>query len=133
MNSPKLLEAIAELEAQRRIIDDAILHLKRAINALGGIGIVVDSVDSLPDLSRKSSPSYVNEAVQAIQREGHALHVKKIVDFIASIRSERPSRASVESSIIRHISKTRNPKLMKSAPSTYDLTVYSQRALPIAS
>jgi hypothetical protein len=129
MNSPKLLDAIAELKAQRRIIDDAIVHLERAVSALSGTPPSPQTAHT----TFGGTSSYVDEAVLAIQAEGGALHVNKIVDFIAQLRGSKPPRASVESSIIRHISKTKNPKLSKVAPSTFDLTEHSQRELPIAS
>lgn len=131
MNNPKLLEAIAELEAQRQIIDNAILHLRKAVEALGGSkpGIVLVPSDQQA-IAPRTGNSYPAQAEQAIVAAGHSLHIDKILDYIASVRGERPARSSVESGIVRDISKRGNDsRLVRSGKSTYDL----RKSLPIAS
>jgi hypothetical protein len=129
MNSQKLLEAIAELEAQRRIIDDAIIHMQRAYASLNGTG--EGPLSNLPIADRvirrrySDRPSYVDEAVAAIQAAGHSLHISAILDHIKASRGEAASRTSVESSILREIKLARKinrtSRVSKTGRSTFDI------------
>jgi len=144
MNSPKLLEAVAELEAQREIIDAAILHLRKAVVALGGATplpdvepVTVENVGSSLRWGRPTptrGPSYTAQAEQAIIAAKHPLHINDIVEYITSIRGNKPDRSSVESGILRDIRKQEekakgSSKLFRSGPSTYDV----RKSLSIAS
>jgi hypothetical protein len=129
MNSPKLIEAIAELEAQRKIIDDAITQLRKAASVLSGGSVVTSAGTSTKSIGK----SYVDDAVRAIEVAGTSLHIGMIIDFITQLRGERPARASVESSVIRHIAKTPNPRLVKVAPSQYDIPSHQPMLAQIAS
>lgn len=131
MNNPKVLEAIAELESQRKTIDDAILHLRRAHEALNGspVGLSATIRGAATVEGSLTVSSYVDEAVRALEANGAALHINPIIDFIGKIRGERPPRASVESSLIRHISKTSMPRVVKVGKSIYDLPQRQQPPL----
>jgi len=62
------------------------------------------------------------------------LHINDIVEYITSIRGNKPDRSSVESGILRDIRKQEekakgSSKLFRSGPSTYDV----RKSLSIAS
>jgi hypothetical protein len=122
MNNSKLVEAIAELEAQREIIDNAIVHLHKALKALTGEPQNHEVTRPSVATIRPAGHSYIDQAIEAILGGGHALHINAILDHITKIRGERPARASVESGILRHISKYGDSsRLIKTAPSTFDV------------
>ena len=131
VNNPKLLEAIAELKAQREIMDNAILHLTKALEALGG---GAEPSECRPDtrgaVPSRSSPSYTVQAEEAITTAGRALHINEIIDYIANIRGERPTRTSVESGILHYIKKLGPAaRIFRSGKSTFDV----RKSLSIAS
>lgn len=126
MNSPKLLEAIAELEAQRSVIDDAITHLKRAHATLAGSNLNV-SEESTTTTRRRRTPSgssYVDMAVDAIKAADKALHISDILSVIKHSGKDA-GRASVESSLLREMQFAkkagRQPRIVRTGPSTFDI------------
>jgi len=131
MNSPKLLEAISELESQRSVIDDAITHLKRAYAALNGVGPKVErSVsDQSPSASDSNGASarrsFVSEAVEILEKQGHSLHLRDIVKYITSVRGQAQAQASVGVSLIREGERAkiagRVPRVVKVGPNTFDI------------
>lgn len=141
MNNPKLLEAIKELEMQKAAIEAALPQLRMTFGALNPglnpdeIFIVPDigEPETLPKARRKAGGSYVDESVDAIMKAGKALHINLILDYIQSHRGTRPSRASVESSLIGEMKasgkQNRQSRIIKTAPSTFGVP----RSLAMAS
>jgi hypothetical protein len=136
MNSPKLLEAIAELETRRKAIndtiDDAIVHMRKAHDALSGSEKVTEPRQSFsraessfsPRRRKSGRPSYVEDAVSAIRDAGHPLHISDILAHIKSTRGEA-ERSSVESSLLRepvNAKKLNRPsRVVRTAPSTFGI------------
>lgn len=139
MQLTKLVEAIDELESKKALIDKALTQMKSVLDSLTEEKSTAPPVNVIamrqarvePELNDRQSSSYVKEAAQLSEQAGRALHISAIVDGIAALRGEKPSRAAVESSLIRHTSKSKNPRIFKdrTAPSHFG----SVRLLPVGS
>jgi hypothetical protein len=146
MNSPKLLEAIAELESQRITIDDAIVHLKRAYAALNG---ELDTEAKQPAIevvrqqrvgpSRRAMvvrSSFVNEAVEALENNGKPMHIKEIVNYISLLRGETPAQASVNASLAREEERAKEanriPRVIKVGRNLFDIVRNGQQPMHVA-
>lgn len=130
MNTTTLQQALAELKHQRATLERAILGIEDALAALNSeISVSVPQAvgsHSAPKRSRryKTVSSYIDDAVKVYESVGKPLHIKVLIDQMSNLRGAAVSRASVESSIIRHIAKASEPKLARFGASTYGLSAW---------
>lgn len=126
MTTTKILEAIADLEGQRESINLALDYLRKALEILAASsGTPMQGHPAILATREESGPggsSYVLDAVSILNKAGRPLHINQILDALVEIRGERPPRPSVESSLIRHIAKSKAPKIWKAGPSTFGLS-----------
>jgi hypothetical protein len=127
MSTPKLLEAIAELESQRSIIDSAIVQLRLAYAVLNGtrkqelpgLPLAAEHADASP------RSSFVSEAVEAIEGAGKSLHLRDITRHIANVRGDAPAPSSVGASLVREEERAkkanRTPRIIKVGPNVFDV------------
>jgi hypothetical protein len=54
------------------------------------------------------------------------MHIKEIATRISSVRGAPVNRASIESTIVRHIGKANNPRIAKFAPGMFGLPMWKQ-------
>jgi uncharacterized protein (DUF362 family) len=118
MNTTKLKEALVELQQQRAILDVAIKNIQQVLATLNG-----SEATAQQPTRTGVKPSYIDLSVQVLEQTGHPLHVKDICEKMTELRgSPVSSRASVESSIIRHMNTTGDrARIAKVRPSTYGL------------
>jgi HB1, ASXL, restriction endonuclease HTH domain len=133
MDTPKLIEALDELKAKRETLDSAIAHLEKAIQVLSGSianHIAADIPKAPPAIPQgtpfamptKVSRSYIDDAELMLQQVGTPLHARDLSARISELRGREIPRASMESTIIRHIADLKErARITKVGASTYGL------------
>lgn len=119
MNTRKLKEALVELQQERDKLDNMISQLRGMIAVADAE--VAGWKDSIGVQLKAVRPSYIEETVRILEQAGKPMHVKDITARIAESRKADVPRASVESSLIRHISLGERAKISKFGPSLYGL------------
>jgi hypothetical protein len=125
MNGSKLREALAELQAQRNILDAAISQIQKVLALLDGTNAEDRAHESFTTSGRAS---YVDDAVKVFEAVGHPLHINDLIVKIGELRNKKIARPSLESSLIRHITKVDKPRIAKLNPSTYGLPAWKNQA-----
>jgi len=125
MNTAKLKECLAEMEAQRNILDAAIPSMRNLIATLEGAPQGITA--SRPNVSDQAGTrSYIDESVEVLRAHGAPMHIKEIGTKVAELRGTAIPRASLESSIVRHIAKANRPRLARVGRSTFGLPEWKQ-------
>jgi HB1/ASXL restriction endonuclease-like protein with HTH domain len=120
MNTSKLKEALVELQQEQDKLANMILQLRRMI-ADAEPSIAGGMQDSVKVELKTVRQSYIEQAVQILEQSGKPMHVKDLAAKIAELRHAKVQRASVESSLIRHLSLGSRAKIAKFGPSLYGL------------
>ena len=107
VNTNKLKEALAELTHQRAIFDGAISQLQNIIATVDA-GVSQKASDKGKEVHHGRATSYVDDTVKVLELSGQPLHIAVIAQKIGEMRGRTVPRASVESSVIRHISSLGN-------------------------
>jgi hypothetical protein len=128
MNTTTLQQALADLKYQRSTLDRAIIGIEEALSTLGSEMSVTQTVSPRGTMKRggkyKNTSSYIEDAIKVYETVGKPLHIKMLIDQMSRLRGKAVSRASVESSVIRHIAKAKEPKLARFGASTYGLNAW---------
>ena len=100
MNTDKLKEALIELRQQRELLSAAIADIEGILKTLNGgsAGVPVAS-----GKRSKEKESYIDLSVRILEEAGKPMHIADIAKRISGVRGKLIPRASVESSVIRHI------------------------------
>jgi hypothetical protein len=122
MNTEKLREALVELQNQRATLDTAISNIQNVLAMLNGQQSTTVKAPVV-DATR----TYIDYGVEVLRNSGKLMHVTAIANAIGALRGTTVSRASVESSFIRHIAKTKTPRLTKAPKSMYGLPEWKQQ------
>lgn len=119
-NTDKLHEALADLQAQRNVLDTAISQIQATISWLDGANrtVVCDAIQH----------SYVDDTITCLKRAGRPIHINDLRRLIGEIRGAVISRASLESSLIRHINNVKGARVVKVRPSTFALPAWAAPA-----
>jgi hypothetical protein len=120
MNTTKLKEALMELQSQRNVPDVAIAGIQKVLSMLGA-GSELQTSKSKTDDDGEGRRSYTSDAVAVLESVGHPLHISDLGVKISELRGSKVARASLESSLIRQISKVENARVVKTKPSAYGL------------
>lgn len=123
MNTSKLYEALAELEAQQKTFAEAIASLRKILSPLEEQAPVTSKI------AEDASRSYIDDAEAILQEHGRPIHAKDLTAKISALRGSPVPRASVESSMIRHIAKAKQPRLAKFGKSTFGLPAWKPSLL----
>jgi hypothetical protein len=118
MNSMKLHEALAEIEAQQRVLRDAAESIRKVLVLLHESA---QSGTPAMKINDDSARCYVDAAAAIVREHGKAMHVMSLLERICADRCSIIKRTSFEASLSRHIAKAKVPKLAKFGPSTYGL------------
>jgi len=128
MNTTTLQQALAELKQQRSTLERAIIGIEEALSTLNSETSVPQTVSTRSTTKRgrkyKNASSYIDDAIKVYENVGKPLHIKMLIDQMSNLRGKVMSRASVESSVIRHIAKANEPKLARFGASTYGLSAW---------
>jgi len=128
MDTSKLKEALAELQNQRNLLDAAITNIQNVLAMLSQASNPqrAESGRNVSD----ATPSYIELAVDALEHSGKPMHIKELVGIISELRGDQVKRASLESSIVRHIAGMKErSRLAKFAPSTFGLSIWKHPTL----
>lgn len=124
MKTDKIREAIADLQEQRDLLDEAINSLQAVLVRLNGHANAQVSMPFAPEeLPHTVRGSYVDMTVQLLQASGRPMHIKQILEQIRILRNDSTiKRASVESTLLRHIgAKHGEARLRKVRTATFGL------------
>jgi hypothetical protein len=112
MDFTKLQEALLEIDAQRRVLDDAAASIRKVL-ANPATNTQTERVLVSPETPEAQGvKSYIDEAVAALVTHGRPLRQRVLADRIQERRPEA-SRASIESSIFRHLSKAKTKRIIR--------------------
>ena len=142
MNVSKLLEVIAELEQQKRVINDAISRLKQVVATLNGQTGAVPSaspaVAATEEHTLRASPprptrghrrgSHFSNAIEVLKSAGGPLHIDAICGNISRLTGNDATRGSVDGAISRHIrGRGDESTIVRTGPGTYALRALIQQ------
>jgi hypothetical protein len=119
MNTQKLKEALVELKHQRALLDSAIANLEDILNTLGGVEPIVTASGKI-----KSAESYIDLTVRILEEAGKPVHIADIAKKISAIREKKIPRASVESSLLRHMKDNAKTRVVKVRPAYFGLPIW---------
>src|ERR1700693_1722890 len=121
MNTQKLREALIELKHQRALLDNAIANFEEILKTLNGVAPEAVASAGRP----RENESYIDLTVRLLGESGKPLHIAEIAKRISSIRGKTIPRASVESSLLRHMNVSRsNPRVIKVRPAHFGLPIW---------
>lgn len=126
MNRSKLHEALVELQHQRATLDGAITKLQEIISMMNGNASQAGAMK----LKSGHKNSYIDDGMVVLELAGKPLHIREIASRIGDLRHKKVSRASVESSIIRHIATFKDEaRIEKVAPALFALPFWETVAV----
>src|SRR5262249_37703144 len=131
----KLQEALDAIPAQRKALDEVEMQIRSMIAKLTGLpnplrsdsGTVLHSA-----IYETGSLNRIDQMVGVLRAVGHPLHINAICERLSDIHGTSINRTEVEPGLNRHIAKTKIPKIVKVAPSTYGLPEWKARSMPAA-
>jgi hypothetical protein len=117
----KLQEALAEVNSQRKALDEVERQLRAMIASLSG-----DQNITYPAARTVLPPQFgeprdrIDDIADIIRKEGKPLHIGVIAERLS--RAEKTvSRTDIEPGLNRHIAKAKRVRVAKFGPSTYGL------------
>jgi len=125
----KLQEALAEVDSQRRALDDVERQLRLMISTLsGGSSPVNETLPFAPSLvsTRTVNRDRIDDIVDILAAEGKPLHITKIAERLSGVLGKKIERTELEPGLNRHVQKTKKARIAKFAPSTYGLPSWKQ-------
>jgi hypothetical protein len=135
MNVETLKAELVAAKELRQSIAEGIEHLEKAIAAFEQHGTLEasqrepsSSVIAMEPINTRTAPgSYVDDAVRLIMQAGHPLHARDLADGMSRLRNKTVSRASMESTLIRHMQDLKErARVARTAPSTFGIPNPSQ-------
>jgi hypothetical protein len=122
MNTTKLRDALAEIESQKTVLEEAASGIRRVLALLEGQRANIAPASK----QQPESHSYIDDSVGLFSKIGQVLHVKDLAEQLSGVRGVQVNRASLESSLIRHIAKAKEPRVAKFGPSKFGLPEWKQ-------
>lgn len=129
MNTIKLREALAEIESHAKVLEKAARSIRETIADIEGEKPEAENLEGLGFVD-DAKRSYIDETVDLLRSTGAPIHAREITARISELRGSTVARASVESSIIRHIAKSNSPRLAKFGRAKYGLSEWKQEQKP---
>lgn len=128
MRTEKLNEALIEMKRQRGLLDAAIKNIEQVLSSLS------DTASEKPLVAGIRAPersSYIDLAEQILAEAGNPMHIGIIAAKISTVRGREIPRASVESSIIRHIKAYGDKsRIIKTKPAFFGLKAWKSLFIP---
>lgn len=124
MNTQKLREALVELRHQRALLDNAIANLEGILSTLNGVTPEPSVIKG-----KSTTGSYVDLSVRILEESGKPMHITEIAKKVSEIKGRNIPRASVESSLLRHMQTTKGePRVTRVRPAYFGLPVWKSFA-----
>jgi hypothetical protein len=126
----KLQEALAEIDAQRAALNDVEAQLRAMIAKLSGPltpTLVPSPIDAPSRDVRVHARDGIDEIVDILRDEGRSLHITAIAERLSAIKQKPIARTAIEPGLNRHVAKTKEPRVVKVAPSTFGLPEWAQK------
>jgi uncharacterized coiled-coil protein SlyX len=122
----KLQEALAEIPAQRKALDEVEAQLRSMIAKLRGMpdvfGYTVPSTIPPPGSEMfVREKDKIEEIADILRVDGKPLHITIIAERLSALRGTKILRTAIEPGLNRHIAKTKVPRVEKFGPSTFGL------------
>jgi hypothetical protein len=130
----KLREALADIPAQRKALDEVEVQLRSMIAKFTGspdfeVTTAFTATSTIaPYSTRERERDRIDEIADVIRRIGHPIHISEICQDLSDLRGARVERKSIEPGLNRHISKTKTPRIGKFGPSVYGLAEWKHGA-----
>jgi hypothetical protein len=135
----KLQEALDEIASQRVALNEVEAQLRSMIAKLSGVP-PVSGFGSAP--AQPASQPYVwpdgvtngrvrdgiDDIVDVLRAEGRSLHISVIAERLSAMKGKKVLRTDIEPGLNRHVAKAKNPRIKKSAPSTYGLPEWTAQS-----
>jgi len=116
----KLNEVLAEIEGERKRLDNLESQLRSMIAGLSGTTTSqFQSRSSRPQ--NRETKTQLEEIADILRAEGKPLHIKIIAERLSALRLKKVERGKIEPGVTRHISSVKQPLIAKFGPSTYGL------------
>jgi hypothetical protein len=131
MDTSKIEAALADLQVQHDIIESAIANLQSVLAMLKGESSAPSDASMATGTEGNGSRSYIDYAIVALTEAGNPLRILPLCHRISELKGTPAKRALVESSLARHISKTKNPRVIRTDRSTYGLAEWNSHGSPI--
>ncbi len=121
MNTQKLREALVELKHQRALLDTAIASFEEILRTLNGVAPQAAPTSD----SRKAKESYIDLAVRILEETGKPMHIVDIAKRVSEIKGKAIPRASVESSLLRHMQNSgTSTRVVRVRPAYFGLPIW---------
>lgn len=120
----KLHEALAEVDSQRKALDNIERQLRSMIAELSGQSFIANAVFTSTGLSAGTPTGERNrldDIADILRAAGKPLHISLIAVRLSDKLGRKIERASFEPGLNRHIQKTKKRRIDKFGPSTYGL------------
>jgi hypothetical protein len=134
----KLQEALAEVDVQRKALDDVETQLRSMISKLSGAPAIIPPAAPLaaailtPAAPHHRGPrDRIDDYVDIIREEGKPLHIVELAQRYSARSGNDLSRTDIEPGLNRH-TKTHIRRIVKFAPSTFGLAEWKTQAKPTA-
>jgi hypothetical protein len=113
MEYAKLRAALEEIEAHRKALDQAAASIQRLLeNSAQHAEITYPMVTDTSIAGTPGEKSYIDEAVEVLRAHGKPIRQRVLADQIQRRRPEA-GRASIESSIFRHLAKAKVKRIIR--------------------
>jgi len=117
----KLQEALAEVDTQRRALDQVETELRSMIARLSGVPdvtpVTMPRYHSAPSIDRDG----IDDIVDILRAEGKPLHITVIAERLSAQKGRPVLRTAIEPGLNRHVAKTKTLRVSKVSPSTFGL------------
>jgi hypothetical protein len=130
----KLQEALAEIDVQRKALDDVDAQLRSMISKLSGAPEIIPPAVPLPSKilthvapHHRGERDRIDDYVDIIREEGKPLHIVDLAQRYSAKSGNQMSRTDIEPGLNRH-TKTRTSRIAKFAPSTFGLAEWKTQA-----
>jgi hypothetical protein len=126
----KLQEALAEIDTQRAALNEVETQLRAMIAKLSAPlapTLVTSPIDAPSRAVRVHARDGIDEVVDILRSEGRPLHITAIAERLSEVKQKPIARTEIEPGLNRHVAKTKEPRVVKVAPSTFGLPEWVQK------
>src|SRR4030095_11445312 len=119
----KLNEALAEIPAQRRALDEIEVQIRSMIAKLSGMPTSIPSAAVGTTAARPIAKERdkIEDVADVLRAEGKPLHITVIAERLSVVYGKKVLRTEIEPGLNRHISKVQRRRIEKFGRSVFGL------------